>query len=198
MNILNKDFTKNEKTLLVILVLVIVGALYYLFVFTPIENGIHSARVEQQALETELVATKARVEKIKAMAEEYDAGGGALTGYMPSYNAGKSEIDFLHKILGNTTDYSVNFTNLTREGDLIRREFVMKFTARNYAQAQEVVKALEESEIRCLVGGIVVSPVERELTVQDQDVDVNLTGTFYETLQGGTPDKELPEDANDN
>ena len=54
MSILNKDLSKSEKNLLVVLVIVIIGAAYYLFVFTPIENGIHSARIEQQALQTEL------------------------------------------------------------------------------------------------------------------------------------------------
>ena len=194
MSILNRDLSKSEKNLLVVLVIVIIGAAYYLFVYTPIENGIHSAQVEQQALQTELEVTNAKVEKIKEMTEELSGKSTARASYMPSYNAGKQELDFLHEILRDTSDYSVKFTGLTRNKDLIRREFSMKFSVRSYAKAKEVVKALENCDIRCLVADAVVSPVERDSNLQDGDIDVNLTGTFYETLQGGKPDKDLPED----
>ena len=198
MSILNRDLSKSEKNLLVLLLIVIVGAVYYLFVFTPIENGIQSAKIEQQALQTELDVANAKVEKIKAMTEELSGKSSAHSSYMPSYNAGKDELDFLHEILRDTENYSVKFTTLTREKDLIRREFAMRFSVKNYAKAKEVVKALEHCDVRCLVADVVVSPLDRDSNLQDGEVDVNLTGTFYETLQGGKPDKDLPEDSDEN
>ena len=198
MNVLKKDFSKSEKTLLLILLLVIIGAAYYLFVFIPLDEGIASARSEQEALEAELLATQLRVSRIKAMEKELSEGKKIFGGYMPSYNASKDEIDFLHRILIDTTDYSVNFTGITREGDLIRREFEMKFEETDYSLAEDVIKAIEASEIRCLIGDVVISPVERDSNLQDGAVSVNLTGTFYETLFDGTPDKDLPEDENEN
>ncbi|WP_026664549.1 type II secretion system protein GspM [Butyrivibrio sp. FC2001] len=194
MNRLNKELTGTEKILLVILGIVIIGALYYLLIFTPIENGIEAARSEQQALETELSVTKARLEKIERMQADVSSEDKSGISYMPSYNAGKEEIDFLHTLLGKATDYSVKFTNISREEDLIRRDFAMSYTAGSLAQAEKILKELEDSELRCLVGDMSISPFFRESNLQDGEVTVSLSGTFYETMHGGTPDKELPED----
>ncbi|WP_408069807.1 hypothetical protein [Butyrivibrio sp. JL13D10] len=193
---LNKELTGTEKILLAILGIVIIGALYYLFVFTPIEEGIASAKSEQNALEAELAIADARLVQIEKMSNELGEGDKSALSYMPSYNAGKAEIDFLHELLRKADDYSVNFTGITRENDLIRRDFAMTFTAGSFSKAEEIIKDLENSEIRCLVGDMMISPFVRESNLQDGEVTVNLSGTFYETMQGGKPDKELPEDIN--
>ena len=195
MDKLNKELTLTEKVLLVILGLVIIGAIYYLFVFTPIEDGIRSAISEQQALESELAVTKARLNKIEKITKELSSDNRSAASYMPSYNAGKEEIDFLHNLLGGATDYSISFTDLTREGDLIRRDFLMSFTTNSFKKAESIITELENSEIRCLVGDVSVSPVFRESNLQDGEVIVNLGGTFYETMHDGKADKELPEDS---
>ena len=44
------------------------------------------------------------------------------------------------------------------------------------------------------MGDVYITPKEKEESLLEGMVNVNLTGTFYETLRDGTPDKELPED----
>ncbi|WP_026657974.1 type II secretion system protein M [Butyrivibrio sp. AC2005] len=194
MNILNKAFTKSEKILLVILFIIILGALYYLLVSTPIEQGIQSAIQEQNALTTELEVVQNKLKRINDMSEALNGDEVKSLSYLPSYNAGKDELDFLHALLSDTINYSVKFTKLTRNGDLIRREFEMGFTVKNFTEAEEIIEKLESSEIRCLVNNVVASPVLFGTNINDDEVTVSLTGDFYETMQGGTPDKELPED----
>ncbi|SDB15026.1 hypothetical protein [Butyrivibrio sp. INlla16] len=195
MNILNRAFTKTEKILLVLLFLVIIAASYYLFVLTPIENAITSSKQEQNALTTELAATKNKIDSMQAMTEDIEANKNSKLSYLPSYNAGKQELDFLHDTLDRTQDYTVRFTNLTREGDLIRREWEMSFTVNSFAAAEKIIEKLEGSENRCLINDMVVTPRQLGTNLNDDEVTVRLTGTFYETMHDGTPDKELPEDS---
>ncbi len=196
MNILTRDFTKSEKILLVVLGVVIVAALYYLLVFNQVETQIASSKDNALSLESELQVTQAQINRINTMSKEMEqlSENDVLKSYMPSYNAKKSEIEFLHLILEDTEDYFISFTNLVREKEQIRRDFSLQFTAKDYSQAQNIIEQLEESEIRCLVGDVYITPKEKEESLLEGMVIVNLTGTFYETLMDGTPDKELPED----
>lgn len=195
MNILNRAFTKTEKILLVILLLVIIGAGYYLFVSVPIEQGIDAARQEQYSLTTELDATQNKINSMQAMSDDINANKKAELSYLPSYNAGKQELDFLHATLDKTIDYSVRFTDLTREGDLIRRKWEMSYRVRNFDAAETIIEELEGCEIRCLIEDMVVTPYKLGTNLNDNEVTVKLTGAFYETMHDGTPDKELPEDS---
>ena len=198
MNILTRDFTKKEKILLLILGIVILASVYYLVVYSRVEDGIRSANDKVQDLETQLIVTQAQIDRINSMSDELASlkQAGFQVGYMPSYNAGKQELDFLHATLADTVDYFVNFTDLTREGDQIRREFSLQFTAKNYKQAENIIKQLENSDVRCLVGNVYAVPAEKDDTLLDKTVSVSLTGTFYETMRDGVPDQELPEDEN--
>ena len=195
MNILNRAFTKTEKILLVILLIVIIGAGYYLFVSVPIEQGIDAAKQEQYSLTTELDATQNKINSMQAMSDDINANKKAELSYLPSYNAGKQELDFLHETLDKTIDYSVRFTDLTREGDLIRRKWEMSYRVRNFDAAETIIEELEGCEIRCLIEDMVVTPYKLGTNLNDNEVTVKLTGAFYETMHDGTPDKELPEDS---
>ncbi|WP_029324014.1 hypothetical protein [Butyrivibrio sp. AE3004] len=195
MNIINRAFTKTEKILLLILLIVIIAASYYLFVSTPIEQGIDSAKQEQNALSTELDATQNKISRMQSMSDEINASKKAELSYLPSYNAGKQELDFLHETLNRTMDYNVRFTKLTREGDLIRREWEMGFTVPHFYEAEKIIEKLEGSEIRCLVDDMVVTPFQLGTNINNDAVTVKLTGTFYETMHDGVPDQELPEDS---
>ncbi len=192
MKILTRDFSTREKVLLVILLVVIISASYYLFVWRTVEDQIYSIKSQNQTMATQLLIANAQVEKLQGMSSSMESD--ILRSYMPSYNASKKELDFLHETLGETDDYLINFTYLTRNGDQINRGFSLQFTAKNYAQAKEIIKALEDSEIRCLIGDYNINPAEKEKTLFSGKVMVVLNGSFYETMYDGVADKELPED----
>ncbi len=197
MNILTRDFTKNEKILLVILGIVILVSLYYLLIFIPVNDGIAMAKTSSSDLETQLVTLDDQVEQIKAMQQsvnDYTTNGHVIS-MMPSYNAGKQELDFLNTTLAESQDYYVGFTNITREGNQIRREFSMKFKVEDYAQAEEIIYTLEHSEIRCLISDFSVNSVEQGETVITGEVEVSCSATFYETMYDGIVDSELPADS---
>ncbi len=198
MKTFNREFTVKEKALLVILVLIILGAIYYLMVYQPVTDSLRSARNEKLNLEDEILVAETKANQILNMQKEIsgmESSGHILTG-MPSYNAGKAEIDFLHETLSaQTTDYYVGFTQLTRQGNQIRRNFTLNFSADSYATAKKIVDTLENSEIRCLIGDMVVISGENGESLMEGPVEVNCVATFYETMYGGKEDSDLPEDS---
>ncbi len=193
MKILTRDFSTREKVLLVVLLVVIVAAAYYLFVWTTVNDQIDSIKSQNQSMETQLMIATAKVERLQSMSASME--NDILRSYMPSYNASKDELDFLHATLADTDDYLINFTYLTRNEDQIDRGFSLQFTAKDYAQAKEIIGALEDSEIRCLIGDYTVNPAQKEKHLLEGKVKVVLEGCFYETMYDGIVDKELPEDS---
>lgn len=112
--------------------------------------------------------------------------------YMASYNNSKEELALLNDILSDTVQYTVTFTNVTRNNNQIRRNFSLQFRTEDYASMWEVINGLCESEYRCLVGDIKCQAAkERD---GSRYVTADVTATFFETMVGGTPDAGLPED----
>lgn len=192
MKFLTRDFSTKEKVFLAFLLTIIIVAGYYLFVYRTVDDQINALRTQSQSLENQLTIATARVERIQNMSEQL--GNDVLKSYMPSYNSSKKELDFLNMTLAETDDYLINFTTLTRNGDQINRGFSLQFTARNYDQAESIIKALEESEIRCLIGDYKINPIQGGEHLLKGKVQVALNGSFYETMYDGVADKELPED----
>ncbi|MBQ7614284.1 MAG: hypothetical protein IJU77_04510 [Butyrivibrio sp.] len=192
MKILTKDFSTNEKILIAVLLAVILSAAYYLFVYRTVDENINALVSDRQALESQLQIVTEQVERLEAMSQQL--GNDTVRSYMPSYNSSKKELDFLNGTLSGTDDYMVNFTTLTRNGDQINRGFKLQFTAKNFAQAENIFKTLEDSEIRCLIGDYIINPIEDDEHLLDGQVQVVLNGSFYETMYDGVADKELPED----
>ena len=189
---LSRDFTIREKILLLILALLLVGFAYYRFVDVPVREGIASAQSKQDSLSTELTIVEAKVRSLEKMQNELDdiAKQGTVS-YMPSYNNAKNVNRLLNDVLG-PLDYAVNFTQLTRTGNQIRRNVSLQFTSPDYETMETVLRELSESEYRCLLNDLKGSVN----TLRDGGtITVNLTATFFETMVGGTEDAGLPSDS---
>ena len=189
---LSRDFTIREKILLLILALLLVGFAYYRFVDVPVREGIASAQSKQDSLSTELTIVEAKVRSLEKMQNELDdiAKQGTVS-YMPSYNNAKNVNRLLNDVLG-PLDYAVNFTQLTRTGNQIRRNVSLQFTSPDYETMETVLRELSESEYRCLLNDLKGSVN----TLRDGGtITVNLTATFFETMVGGTEDAGLPADS---
>ncbi len=192
MKILTKEFSTKEKILMAALLVIIVVAAYYLFVYRTVDAQINAHISERESLENQLAIATAQVDRIQSMSNELT--NDTLKSYMPSYNSSKKELDFLNATLKETEDYLISFTYLTRNGDQISRGFTLQFTGKDYAQAKRIIKTLEDSEIRCLIGDYMINAGDQMEYLLDGQVKVSLNGTFYETMYDGVADKELPED----
>ncbi len=193
MKVLSRDFSMKEKLLLLVLSLVLVGLAYYQFVDRPVREALASAQTEAESLKTELKTVEAKLERMHRMRSEVDdvtAGGTASE--MGSYNNSKVELALLNDILADAQKYSISFADVTRNGDQIRRNFTLQFTTDDYGLMEYMIASLVDNHYRCLIGDLHCSAASNG-SVMDGVVTVNATGTFYETMVGGTPDAGLPE-----
>lgn len=192
MKILSRDFTLRERILILLLALILVVLCYYQFVDKPVRTAIKSARAEAASIQTELDAVNAQVELVNKMQTELDTiQKSGLKSRMESYNNSKAELAMLNDVLSAATDYSISFSEVTRDGDQIRRAFTLQFVAPNYATMEQILSELAENPYRCLIGDISCSGTGQGL---DIPVSASMTATFYETMVGGTPDAGLPAD----
>lgn len=189
MKVMSREFTTTEKILIVVLAIILIGLLYYKFVFLTTQDMITSMKSEADAKQAELDvanAELARLQQIEQEMNQIQVSGN--TSRMESYNNSKNETAFLNEVLSGVDDYSITFSDITRNGDQIRRSFSLQFTTDSYAEAQNVVSDLSYGEYRCLVDDI------NYAMTGEEEILINLTATFFETMVGGTPDSALPPD----
>lgn len=201
MRILTRDFTPRERILLLILGLIILGLVYYLAVDQVVRNGIKVANIEIESLEGQVAEINKKVQALDEMEEEMkeiEENGESIT-RMPSYSGNTDEVKFLHDTLRPTGEYSVVFSDLTREGYQIRRTFSLSYKCDSYASAVEVMKNLESSDIRCIIDDLSVEnpDASNDYTgnILTSPVTVSCKATFFETMEGAVEDKDLPEDS---
>ncbi|MCR5825204.1 MAG: hypothetical protein K6G54_01430 [Oscillospiraceae bacterium] len=197
MKVLSRDFTLKEKVLLLILVLLLFGLGYYYFIDQPVRKEIARCEVEKANLQIELDQINIKLNTLETMREELETiEASGDTSEMKSYNASKEEIKLLNDVLSFTTQYSITFANVTRDGDQIRRNFSLQFSADDFQTLSTILEELSSSPMRCRVSDVQCSRRSRYLyygTEYNNDAySVSATATFYETMVGGTPDAGLP------
>lgn len=200
MKLMTREFTTREKVLLVILSLILLALCYYQFVDQPVRDQIAKAEDEAANLEIELQLVQAKLTEMRRMREEMDeilAGG--KESMMGSYNNSKEEMRILNDVLSDTLQYSISFSNVTRNGDQIRRNFSLMFTTADYDAMEKVIAALAESKSRCLIGDVQCSQGVRSSMFDYRNnyyyadyMTVSATATFFETMVGGVEDAGLP------
>ena len=193
MKILSRDFTLKEKVLLLVLVVILLGLAYYWFVDQPVRQQLENCAAQESSLQIELTAVQrkaAELERMKTELEAIQARDGVSL--MSSYNASKEEVKLLNDVLAGTEQYAISFSDVSREGDQIRRNFSLQFTAPNHQDIARILGQLAESSQRCIIADIRCTR-ERGRTEEDAGkFVVDATATFYETMVGGTPDAALP------
>ena len=193
MKIFTMKMSGKERVLLLILVILAIGLSYYQFVDRPVRKALEIAQVESDSLSTELTVVEGKLARMRRMRNEMeDITVGGSVKPMPSYNNVKSEIELLNNILAGTGDYSINFTNVTRDGDQVRRNFSLQFTTDSYASVDQILGRLSDSPYRCRLGDIRCS-VARNGDLLIGEITISVTATFFETMVGGVPDTGLPQ-----
>ena len=192
MKIWSREFTRFEKILLVVLGVLVVGLVYINLVDRPVRASIAASREECSAIETELAVVRGKADRLdKLDAEMSEIRGRAGVSRMESYNNSKEEIAALNQILSATQQYTITFSDVTRNNDQIRREFTLNFRTADYREMRYVIEELCNCKYRCLVDEVRCTATNTE---KESYVSASLTATFFETMVGGTPDAGLPED----
>jgi hypothetical protein len=182
--IMSRPFTTREKVLLLIMLVLLIGALYY---FCVVKNVIESQADNTEKLTEITLQTKAQ----EALATEYAKKKQELDSMGPSgdlplvapYDNVKNELEELNSILGAATTQTLSFDNPTLEGSTVRRVVKINYTTPNYDAAFGIIESLQEGSYRCLVQDVSMNGrLLADGTVES--VSTSLTVTFYETTRG--------------
>ena len=145
---MNRELTRRETVLLLILVVLVIFLGYFKLIFEPIQDQVaqyqDTTSQEQSELELELVRLD-QMQKMQRKIDEVRASGEERT--IPEFdNSGKLMLD-LHRILDTAMDYSLDFSQSTTQNNyVVLRPVTMSFQTRTYAQARSIIDALSESK----------------------------------------------------
>ena len=145
---MNRAFTKREKVMLVILVVLIIGIGYLKLLLEPINAGIENYQ-QLEAMEQDQILLNAALVQEKHQMEreltELFASGDPSP--IPEYDNSAALLVELHKILDGSTEYTLNFTG-TSPMDvqyLVGRPVNLTFRTASYPAARKIIDQLHDS-----------------------------------------------------
>ena len=172
----------RESAMLVFLLVLIIGVGYYMGFYTPLQKELASIAAQSNDIDTQITTSMAKVGKMNTMQEELDEilsrPANQLTEIAP-YDNKEVVLNQLYGILGQTEDYSLNFTDPDVQSDgTVRRNISMTFSCADYASAKAVIDALTTSHWRCLVSNLSIT--SSTSNILEESVTVTATITFFE------------------
>ena len=199
MKSVTRNFTGKEKIIIALMLIILLFLAYNQFVDKPIKQSIADEQEEQKLLQAQIDGVNKKVLALQQMQDELDAlsSTGETPPEMRPYNAKREERYFIASVLKSTKRWNISFSDCTRSGDQIRRQFTVTFTTETYKKMEWFLMQLNKCPYRCIINKARCSiQNSRSLEgTEEPEVVVTLTATFFETMVGGTPDADLPADS---
>jgi len=180
---MTKSFNAREKTLLVVLAVLLLAALYYFAVFQPTQNTISAAQLELDELETLLIEEEADAAQLQKMQEALleISGTPVAETITPSYDNFQNLLAQLNSALSGANDYKLNFQDPEITGGIAKRSLQLVFYASDYAAARRILNELYSSPYRCDITAVTVSPAESGVAdMQSVPVSATVSIVYYE------------------
>lgn len=144
---MNRELTKREKALLLVLVVMVLALGYFKLILEPINDQITSLRfaaeTEQAQLDTDL-AKMAQMEQMRKVIADMKASGQMRS--LPKYDNDEVLMEELHELMAATLEYSLDCTaGTTQEDYIVLRPVVITYRTASYAQARQIIDKLSSS-----------------------------------------------------
>lgn len=145
---MNRELTTREKTLLLVLAVLVIALGYWKLVLEPINEQVASyndmAEQEQAEIDSSVVQLAQMRKMQKAVEAQKEAGEVRA---IPSYDNSGILMRELYQILANTNEYTVDFSAATsREGYIVLRPVSLTFQTGTYEQARAIINAIGGSD----------------------------------------------------
>ena len=178
----NGKVSGREAFMLVFLVALVVGVVYYMGFYTPLQNDLSSIATQSAEVDSQITTAMAKVSKMDSMQQELDeifANASDKVTEIAPYDNKEVVLNQLYGILGRTQDYSLSFTDPTVQADgTVRRNISMNFHCASYEDSKEVIRDLTNSQWRCLISNLAIAgDANNEM---EFGVTVTATITFFE------------------
>lgn len=180
---MDREFTTREKVLMVILAVIIIGAVYYLFVYAPSTAAIESSNSQITQVQSDLTiqeALAAQRESTQSQLDELKASG-RVSQTTPKYDNSGKTVKQINKALAKAQTYSLSFQDpeQSEDGTAMRHVCSITFTASSYAKAKSIIEDLMNGKYSCLVSDFSIS-MGSTTSVNEATATVNII--YYESL----------------
>lgn len=181
---MKRAFTRREKVLLLVLVVILLLTGYLKLFLEPVEKQYAAAQTRCGNVQSALTREQAKLADMKKMeaALKKQEGGGVSGITIPAYDNSDNVMVQLDKILGSAVNYQMTFSDVVYGENLVSRPLKLTFSAGSYAAAREILTDLYSCKYRCALSDITVSSGSDDGNLRSGGVHVSLTATFYEKL----------------
>lgn len=180
---MTRGFTRREKALLLCLAVLLVAAVYYLFIDQPTRASLADADNRLADAETSLTIEQAKAGELERMRRELeDAAGTAGGAVTPDYDNARGVVSALNAALSKAQSYQLSFRPVEFGDQLARRDIEMAFVCRDYATAAEIVRTLYAGPYRCEIVALNLAPAPGRQGggLADGEVRASLTVRYLE------------------
>ena len=138
---LKRSFTKFEKALLLVLIVVLLALVYYRFVYLPVQDRI--AASDTYEIENQIKAEQQKAALIQSMKDEVDENQDIKTGVVATYDNFKAEASLLNSIFVPLAQkYNYSFETPIASDNTVRRTINISFTTANYKICRDILQKL--------------------------------------------------------
>lgn len=146
---MNRNLTKREKVLLIFMLLMLIGLVYYRFILSPIleqtESYTNMADAEE-SMQSNLLITVQRINKMQKEIDLAKESGEAHP--LPAYDNSVGLGFELNDILSGANDYLIDFGEpVIYNGTVAVRPVKITFNTASYEQAAAILRRLHNSEM---------------------------------------------------
>ena len=193
---LDRQFSRREKVLLIILALLVLFAAYFYGVHYPAVQTKKNAGPEIENLNTEIAVLEAKKVKMDKMSAELETLlASPDTVAIPDYDNLQELISFLNTVLYNTEDFDISFPGIKMPADsghIARRYLRMSFVSPNYDAARKMVDLLQASPYCCQINELQMECVNvdyytkrvvEDAALTEWPVRVTVSMTFFENTE---------------
>ncbi|MDO4271199.1 MAG: type II secretion system protein GspM [Eubacteriales bacterium] len=185
-----RSFSTREKSLLLVLAVLLLCMAYYLLIQVPVSTQLTEAAMDKADAQTELLIAQAKSAQMQAMRDELAemaAQGAPAAAAVPAYDNLRGVMNLLNTTLAGAGEYNVTFSAIDASQQFVRRTVSMTFTSTDYSTAKNIVLSLLHGPYRCQASNF-------QLTAGEGGVTVGLTLTFFEA-QADLPEPPTGEEA---
>lgn len=202
-SILSYVLTKSQKLALLLLVLLAALAVWYVGIYTPIQDRIAAA--DTADLEDQMAMEQMRASKIKSMQVEIDENVNAGAPVVPSYNNFKKELDELNATFGQAYEFDFSFSEPRQDGSGVqgsgvRRDISVTCQAENYDAAVELMRQILQGPYRSMIHDVAITSDDKrdndpdfEPDVRQGRVSLSFNMTYFETTMGADTLEGIPQ-----
>lgn len=159
---LMRSFTKREKVMLLVLVLVMFVGLYVLAVHNPVKANLARLEEEKEDADLRLQVAQIQAQKYREMESELEeifAMPQDQITVMPLYDNAERLMVQLNHIFGEL-EYDLNFSEVAFQEKVAARGVQFTFTAPDYATARNIIQQLSHTGNRSLMNTLNIAPAE--------------------------------------